>query len=142
MADEVTFTVGKGHVVRFESFHSDRLQQKIAAYNVRHGLNLHPGDELFDEDGQPPEPQPVKGFKPIEISEDGLELVEWVGADCTAAEGPWRGDAEIKIDKRGFVIRDGARTREVWDATLPCPRKPKRIKVRSIAGDETTMICN
>ena len=61
--------------------------------------------------------------------------------DCTAAEGPWRGDAEIKIDKRGFVIRDGARTRDLWDATLPCPRKPKRIKVRSIAGDETLIVC-
>jgi adenine-specific DNA-methyltransferase len=141
VADEVRFSIGKGHVVRFESFHSDRLQQKIAAYNVRHGLNLHPGDELFDEDGQPPEPQPVKGFKPIEISEDGLELVEWVGADCTAAEGAWRSDAEIKIDKRGFVIRDGKRTRDLWDATLPCPRKPKRIKVRSIAGDETLIVC-
>ena len=141
VADDVRFSIAKGHVVRFESFHSDRLQQKIAAYNIRHGLNLHPGDELFDEDGRPPEPQPVKGFKPIEISEDGLELVEWVGADCTAAEGAWRSDAEIKIDKRGFVIRDGKRTPDLWDATLPCPRKPKRVKVRSIAGDETLIVC-
>ena len=141
LADEVKVTVDKQHVIAFDSFHSDRLQQKIAAYNDRHGLNHFPEDEPLDGDNQPPEPKPVKGFKPIEISEDGLELIEWVSADCTAADGPWHSDAEIKIDKRGMVIRDGKKTKEFWDATLPCPKSPLRVRIRSIAGDETTINC-
>ncbi len=140
LADEAHVSVSKENVITFESFHSDRLQQKIAAYNDRHGLNCYPDGELLDESGRPPEPKPVKGFKPIEISEDGLELIEWVSADCTAAEGPWRSDAEIKIDKRGFVSHDGKKSKTFWDATLVCPRKPLRVKIRSIAGDET--VCN
>jgi len=140
LADEAHVSVSKENVITFESFHSDRLQQKIAAYNDRHGLNCYPDGELLAESGQPPEPKPVKGFKPIEISEDGLELIEWVSADCTAAEGPWRSDAEIKIDKRGFVSHDGKKSKTFWDATLVCPRKPLRVKIRSIAGDET--VCN
>lgn len=137
VSDEVTVSVSKKNVITFESFQSDRLQQKIAEYNDKHGLNHFPDGELFDEENQPPEPKPVKGFKPIEISEDGLELIEWVSADCTASEGPWHSDAEIKIDKNGLVIRDGKKTKAFWDATLPCPKPPKRIKIRSIAGDET-----
>jgi len=142
LADEAQLSVNKDNVVTFESFHSDRLQQKIAAYNERHGLNCFPDGELLDAYNQPPEPKPVKGFKPIEISEDGLELIEWVSADCTAAEGPWHSDAEIKIDKRGFVIRDGKKTKEFWDARLSCPQPPRRVKIRSIAGDETIIPVN
>jgi adenine-specific DNA-methyltransferase len=139
LADEARVSVSAKNVITFESFHSDRLQQKIAVYNDKHGLNCYPNGELLDELDQPPEPTPVRGFKPIEISEDGLELIEWVSADCNAAEGPWHSDAEIKIDKRGFVSRDGKKTKEVWDATLACPKAPKRVKLRSIAGDETVL---
>ena len=46
-----------------------------------------------------------KAFKPIEISEDGLELIEFLSLDCTAADGKWYSDSEIKIDKLGYVIR-------------------------------------
>ncbi len=141
LADEARVSVSAENVITFESFHSDRLQQKIAAYNDKHGLNCYPNGELFDALDQPPEPKPVKGFKPIEISEDGLELIEWVSADCTAAEGPWHSDAEIKIDKRGLVSRDGKKSKDFWDATLACPKPPKRVKIRSIAGDETTIDC-
>lgn len=139
LADEVRLSVNPENVVTFESFQSDRLQQKIAEYNARHGLNSQPGGALLDDDNQPVEATPVKGFKPIEISEDGLELIEWVGADCTAAEGPWHSDVELKIDKNGYAIRDGKKTKEFWDATLACPRTPLRLKVRSIAGDETIL---
>ncbi len=137
-ADEIAVQVDERKIV-FESLHSDRLQKKIADYNARHGVNRYPDGNLIDENGESPEPQPVKGFKPIEISKDGLELIEWVGADCTAKDGTWHSDAEIKIDKRGFVTRDGKKTKEFWDATLACPKKPLRVKVRSIAGDETVV---
>jgi adenine-specific DNA-methyltransferase len=137
IADEASLSFKPGNTLVFESFHSDRLMQKIAAYNERHGLNCYPAGELLDADNEPPKPEPVKSFKPIEISEEGLELVEWVSADCTAADGPWHSDSEIKIDKRGYVIRDGQKTKDFWDGTLPCPRAPLRVKIRSIAGDET-----
>ena len=38
----------RDNAIVFESFHSDRLLQKIAAYNERHGLNSYPADELLD----------------------------------------------------------------------------------------------
>jgi len=139
LADEASISLSKKHVITFDRFHSDRLQQKIAAYNDKHGLNCHPNGDLLDDLDQPPEPKPVKGFKPIEISEDGLELIEWVSADCTASEGPWHSDAEIKIDKRGLVSRDGKKSKDFWDAKLPCSKRPCRVKIRSIAGDETIL---
>ncbi len=139
LADEAHVSVSAENVILFEGFHSDRLQQKIAAYNDKHGLNCYPNGDLLDELDQPAEPKPVKGFKPIEISDDGLELIEWVSADCTAADGPWHSDAEIKIDKRGLVSRDGKKTKHFWDATLACQKPPKRVKIRSIAGDETIL---
>jgi adenine-specific DNA-methyltransferase len=58
LADEAVVTVDEKHTVHFESFHSDRLQQKIAAYNQRHGLNAFPDGELLDDDNQPPTPNP------------------------------------------------------------------------------------
>lgn len=36
-----------------------------------------------------------KLFNPIAISEDGLELIEYLSVDCTAAEGEWRSDRTI-----------------------------------------------
>lgn len=139
LADEAVVTVDAANTIHFERFQSDRLQQKIAAYNQRHGLNAFPDGELLDADNQPPVPNPVKGFKPIEISADGLELIEWIGADCTAAEGPWHSDAELKLDKTGSIIKAGKKTKTCWDATLACPSAPRRIKIRSITGDETIL---
>lgn len=58
-----------------------------------------------------------KSFKPIEISEDGLELIEYLSVDCIAADGEWHSDSEIKIDKLGYVILNGVKTKEFWDGT-------------------------
>ena len=78
-----------------------------------------------------------KPFKPIEISEDGLELIEYLSLDCTGVDGEWHSDSEIKIDKLGYVIRNGAKTKEFWDGTIRSEKKPLRLKVRNICGDET-----
>ena len=78
-----------------------------------------------------------KPFTPIEVSDNGLELIEYVSVDCTSAEGPWHSDSEIKIDKNSFVIRNGRKTKEFWDATLRSTDKPLRLKIRNICGDET-----
>ena len=78
-----------------------------------------------------------KPFKPIEISEDGLELIEFLSLDCTAADGAWHSDSEIKIDKNGFIIRNGEKNKEFWDGTIRSEKKPLRLKIRNICGDET-----
>ena len=60
-----------------------------------------------------------KPYKPIEISENGLELIEFLSVDCTAADGVWHSDSEIKIDKNGYVIRSGEKTKKVLGRMHP-----------------------
>ncbi|MDQ3819654.1 MAG: site-specific DNA-methyltransferase, partial [Acidobacteriota bacterium] len=92
------------------------------------------GEEELEEDEKP---KKKKKFKPIQISNDGLELIELISLDCTNAKGAWHADAEIKIDKKCFVIRDDNKTKEFWDGKIFCAKKPLRLKVRNIAGDES-----
>ncbi|HEY0323588.1 MAG TPA: site-specific DNA-methyltransferase [Pyrinomonadaceae bacterium] len=130
-----------GYEVEITRFVSDRLQQKIDEYNQKKGLS---GEKTLLEDNggeETNEEQPKKKtrFVPIEISSDGLELIELVSLDCTKSEGAWHSDAEIKIDKKGFVIRDGKKTKEFWDAKISSKKNPLRLKVRNIAGDESIL---
>ena len=110
--------------VTFKSFHSDRVQRKIDEANFK-------GQEQALKQG--------KEFKPIEISDEGLETIEWVSLDCTNADkdAAWQSDAEIKIDRLGYVISNGKKTQNFWDATIISPDKPLRMKIRNICGDET-----
>ncbi len=78
-----------------------------------------------------------KKFEPISISEEGLELIELISLDCENSEGQWYSSTEIKIDKLGNVIKDGTKTKEFWDGKIRSEKKPKRIKIRNISGDET-----
>jgi len=102
-------------------FLSDRVMQKISEFNQKGKLNS----------------KEKKPFKPIEISEDGLELIEYLSVDCTTAEGEWHSDSEIKIDKLGYVIRNGTKTKDFWDGAIRSEKKPLRLKIRNICGDET-----
>ena len=82
--------------------------------------------------------KPEKPFVEITVSEDGLETIEYLSLDCTAVDGEWHSDAEIKIDgKQSFVIRNGEKTQEYWDGTISSEKKPLRLKIRNICGDET-----
>lgn len=103
-----------------KSFMSDRVMRHINAYNQKCELNTK-----------------GKKFKPIVISEEGLELIEWLSVDCTATEGEWHSDSEIKIDKLGFIIKNGTKTKDFWDGTIKSETKPLRLKIRNICGDET-----
>jgi len=78
-----------------------------------------------------------KKFDPINISDEGLELIELIALDCENTEGQWHSTAEIKIDKLGYVIKDGVKSKEFWDGKIISNEKPLRIKVRNISGDET-----
>ena len=110
-----------GYAVTIDKFISDRVLSKIAEFNQKALLNS----------------SAKKPYKPIEISEDGLELIEFLSVDCTAAEGEWHSDSEIKIDKNGFVIINGAKTKDFWDGSICSENKPLRLKIRNICGDET-----
>ncbi|MBQ6924658.1 MAG: site-specific DNA-methyltransferase [Kiritimatiellae bacterium] len=101
-------------------FSSDRVRQKIEEYNQRGEAN--PGK---------------RGFTPIRLSEEGLETLEAVAADCTSASGPFRADRDLRIDKLGRVVLDGAKTPDLWDGTLSLPSKPLRLRFRNICGDES-----
>ena len=108
-----------GCTVTIDRFVSDRVLGKIMEYNNKARLNAK------------------KTFKPIEISEEGLELIEFLSVDCTAAVGEWHSDSEIKIDKLGYVIRNGNKTKEFWDGCIRVDQQPLRLKIRNICGDET-----
>lgn len=129
--------------VELVRFASDRLQQKIDEYNQKKGLTGKAKTATLDMDADeetdeaaPPKKTP---FKPIQISDNGLELLEWLSLDCTNADGAWHADSELKIDKKGFVIRDGKKTKDVWNAKITSKKKPLRLKLRNIAGDESVL---
>lgn len=108
-----------------DKFISDRLIGKINEYNEKmNSQMLSTG----------------KKEKYIEISDEGLELIEMISLDCTSSEGIWHSDEEIKIDKLGFIIKNGSRTKDLWDGTISFKKKPYRIKTRNIAGDENIII--
>ena len=109
------------YAVVVDAFASDRVLQKIDEFNQKARMNA----------------TAKKPFKPIEISDTGLELIEYLSLDCTAAQGEWYSDSEIKIDKNGFVIRNGEKTKDFWDGTIHSEKKPLRLKIRNICGDET-----
>jgi adenine-specific DNA-methyltransferase len=121
-----------GWKVELKSFHSDRVKRKIDEVNFK-------GEQ---QALQAKAKGKAKEFKPIEISEEGLETIEWVSLDCTNPDkqAPWHSDAEIKIDKLGYVVRNGVKTQEFWDATIRCDQKPLRMKIRNICGDETVIV--
>ena len=116
-----------GWKLTLKNFHSDRVLRKI--------------DEI-NQKGQQQALQKGKDFVPLEISEEGLETIEWISLDCTNSEynAPWHSDEEIKIDRLGYVIRNGVKTKEFWDATISSDQQPLRLKLRNICGDETVYI--
>lgn len=122
--DEFNFTVSKEKnefVTRITEFHSDRLQQKITEFNDKRQLKTANRSEV----------------KPVLISDEGLELVEWLAVDCKNATDAWHSSNEIKIDKLGYTTIDGKKTKEFWNGAITSKQKPLRIKIRNIAGDET-----
>ncbi len=117
--DEIHEDLFGGYAVTIDKFASDRVQGKILEFNNKNIFNSK------------------KNFNPITISEDGLELIEFLSLDCTSAVGEWHSDSEIKIDKNGYVIVNGTKTKDFWDGHILSEKKPLRLKIRNICGDET-----
>ncbi|MDI9357742.1 MAG: site-specific DNA-methyltransferase [Phycisphaerales bacterium] len=110
------------YTLTINNFKSDRLIQKIGEFNQKGNLqSIAKG----------------KKFNPINISEEGLELIELIALDCEKIEGQWHSTTEIKIDKLGYVITNGVKSKNFWDGKITSDKNPLRLKVRNISGDET-----
>lgn len=118
---ECTEDLFGGYITVINSFASDRVMSKITDFNQK---------AFASATG-------TKKYKPIVVSEDELELIEFISVDTTSSDGEWHSDSEIKIDKNGFVILNGNKTKDFWDGTIRSSAKPLRIKIRNICGDET-----
>lgn len=112
------------YVVTVNRFMSDRVTAKILEYNNKCLLN-----------------DKKKTFKPIQISNEGLEMIEYLSLDCENSEGEWHSSSEIKIDKNSFVILNGEKTKSFWDGSIKSEKKPLRLKIRNVCGDETVWEC-
>lgn len=162
--DEVEYEIKQTqshYEIEFKSFTSDRLIQKIDAYNQKKSLS-GVNKELYEDNGSANgnngDEENIsagdngngdgngngngnggmkKPFTPIEISQNGLELIELISLDCTNEFGPWKSDTELKIDKNGYVIQDGEKTKQYWNTKIVSSKKPLRMKIRNIAGDES-----
>ena len=127
VSDDVKYTVTRDkskliqdYVITLDSFSSDEVSRKIKSFNLKSSMN--------DKKGK---------FKPIVISEEGLELVEYLSLDCTSASGEWHSDSEVFIDRYGYVSINGKKTKDFWDGTIRSEKLPFRLKIRNICGDES-----
>ncbi len=137
--DEATWEMSQVQVelftkwqIKMLTFHSDYIMKKIEAFNLI-------GEQQYRKKLAN---NKKSTFKPIKISDEGLECIEWLSVDCTNAQkdAPWHSDAEVKIEKTGTVTVNGTKTRSFWDATIQSDEKPLRLKVRNICGDEVVFV--
>lgn len=139
MEDEATWTLSQIQEqlftkwqVKMLTFHSDYVRKKVVEFNLK-GEQQH---NKKNAEGK------KSSFKRIEISDEGLECIEWLSVDSTNAQkdAPWHSDAEVKIERNGCVTINGTKTRELWDGCIVSDQRPLRLKVRNVCGDETVFI--
>ena len=140
MADDARLTMAEVNEgvfsvwqVTIDSFHCDRVLKKIDEYNLKTQEQM----ALATEDEKK-----KKTFTPMAISDVGLECIEWISLDCTSAEeqDEWNSDVELKIEQDSRVrYNNGEKSQNYWDGTIRTldERKPLRMKIRNICGDET-----
>lgn len=142
MEDEATWKLDKVSDGLFQkwqlsvlTFCSDRVRKKIEEYNLKG--ELQKAKKIAS--GK------TAKFTPIKISDEGLECIEWLSLDCENADkdAPWHSTVEVKIDKTGYVILNGKKTSDLWNGTISTEdntKKPLRLKIRNICGDETVFV--
>ena len=109
-----------GYVIDINKFYSDAVVRRINSFNLKSAQN--------DKKGK---------FKPITISDNGLELIEYISLDCTNKDGVWNSDSEVKIEYTSKLTINGKKSDDYWNGKVYSAQKPLRIKVRNICGDET-----
>lgn len=114
----------QGYELTITQFLSDRVNQKIRAYNEKKAAQSIKNS---------------KTFTPISISKNGLECIEYISIDCENADknATWKSSSEIKITKNSFIVKNGVKTKEFWNGKITSSKKPLRLKVRNICGDES-----
>ena len=122
--------------VTIDSFHCDRVLKKIEEYNLKTQEQMA---QAADDEKK------NKTFTPMSVSAEGLECIEWISLDCTSAEeqGEWHSDVELKIEQDSHVCyNNGEKSQNYWDGTIRTldDRKPLRMKIRNICGDETVFV--
>lgn len=143
MADDACWTLTETNdnmfnvwQVTIDSFHCDRVLKKIDEYNLKTQEQMA---QATDDEKK------NKIFTPMSISAEGLECIEWISLDCTSAEeqDEWHSDVELKIEADSHVrYNNGEKSQNYWDGTIRTldERKPLRMKIRNICGDETIFI--
>ena len=143
MADDAHWTMAevdegmfKVWQISIDNFHCDRVLKKIDDYNLKTQEQILQAAE--DEKEKKP-------FTPIKVSDEGLECIEWISLDCTSAEeqDEWHSDVELKIEADSHVrYNNGEKSQDYWDGTVHTldERKPLRMKIRNICGDETVFV--
>ncbi len=121
IGDEVDYEI-KDNEIEVKHFASDRVQQKIDGYNDKMQAQAIKKNEEYN---------------PLTISDEGLELIEFISLDCTNNEGSWKSDSEIKVEKNNYVTINGEKTKSYWNGKIAFTKKPLRMKIRNICGDET-----
>ena len=115
--------------VTIDTFMSDRVMTRIREYNEKSAAQAQ---------------SKGRNYKPLTISDEGLEQIEWLSLDCEQAEqnAPWHSNVEVYIDKNGYTTINGKATDKLWDGTIRTldDSKPLRLKVRNICGDETIIV--
>jgi adenine-specific DNA-methyltransferase len=115
--------------VTIDTFMSDRVMTRIREYNEKSAVQAQ---------------SKGRNYKPLTISDEGLEQIEWLSLDCEQAEqnAPWHSNVEVYIDKNGYTTINGKATDKLWDGTIRTldDSKPLRLKVRNICGDETIIV--
>lgn len=120
---EVQEKIFKEYKITINKFVSDRVIQKIEEYNLKKREQCLKNS---------------KNYNPILISDEGLDTIEYISLDCTNSDGIWNSDSEIKIDgKTSYTIVNGEKTKEFWNGTIKSEKKPLRLKIRNICGDES-----
>lgn len=108
--------------VEIMSFVSDRVIKEIDKFNEKSTKSQITKGKIYD---------------PITLSDNGLEAIEWLSVDCSSKDGEWHSDSEIKIDEHSHVICNGKQTKDFWDGKIYSEKKPLRLKIRNICGDES-----
>ena len=121
-----------GWRLMMKSFHSDRVAKKVHDFNE---IGLQQANKKIAKGRK-------ANFTKIQISDEGLETIEWLSVDCANVEktAPWHSDMEILIDKTGLAIVNGKKTADYWDGTIMSEEKPLRLKIRNVCGDETVFV--
>ena len=127
---------GKKWDVTVQQYFSPYLKAKIDEFNAKRGKRK--GNDLLEENGNGDEngngeeaAAPAPAFKPVTISDAGLELIEAVQFDTTLrADGVWVSNP---------ALEDKAGPKEKIKGRYTVATKTFKVKFRNIAGDELVL---